>query len=178
MEYIETVCGVCNKSFQVMKWKLGQGRGKTCSKECRHEWQKSVVGGEKSAWWKGGSYINRAGYKYILSKDHPFRNEVGNGYMAEHRLVMEDSIGRYLKRNEVVHHINHDKLDNRIENLKLLQNNTEHMHEHARSKNISCICGRRIFARDMCFTHWERFHKTGIADFSEIRHRSADRSRK
>lgn len=40
-------------------------------------------------------------------------------YVYEHRYLMERMIGRKLERNELVHHKNHDKTDNRPENLEL-----------------------------------------------------------
>ena len=69
--------------------------------------------GEESASWKGGRYFNsRDGYIMVY---------VGEGkHRPEHRLVMEERLGRALTLNEEVHHINGKKDDNRIENLKLV----------------------------------------------------------
>lgn len=49
------------------------------------------------------------------------KNEKGNRiFQDEHRCVMEKYLKRKLKDNEVVHHINGDKSDNRIENLQVM----------------------------------------------------------
>ena len=84
--------------------------------------------GEKNENWKGGKYLSNWGYYYIRApKKHP--QKAYNGYIFEHRLVMEKHIGRYLKPTEHVHHINGIKTDNRIENLVIItkaQHNTIH----------------------------------------------------
>jgi hypothetical protein len=48
----------------------------------------------------------------------------------QHRLVMEQYLGRKLLDSEVVHHINGDRKDNRIENLMLFVNVSEHKKYH------------------------------------------------
>lgn len=58
------------------------------------------------------------GYIAIYFPDHPKSNK--DGYIMEHDLIMECYIGRWLNGDEVVHHINGIRNDNRIENLKLM----------------------------------------------------------
>ncbi len=86
-----------------------------------------------------GSYKENG---YVLQKtiNHPFANK--RGYVMEHRLIMENHLGRYLiPRKEVIHHINEIRDDNRLENLKL-SNPKDHAKGHIgeRNKNGSFIC--------------------------------------
>ena len=83
--------------------------------------------GEKSCRWKGGRR-SREGYISVYCPDHPYAAADNSVY--EHRLVVEKEIGRYLTKDEFVHHINGIKDDNRIENLVILTN-SEHARLHA-----------------------------------------------
>lgn len=58
------------------------------------------------------------GYIWVLAHGHP--NAYKNGYIALHRLLMSQKIGRPLEKSEIVHHKNGNKLDNRVKNLELL----------------------------------------------------------
>ena len=88
--------------------------------------------GKENPFWKGGTKISN-GYKYIHKPNH--KNCSKLGYVAEHRLKMEDKIGRILKTTESIHHIDEDKLNNKIENLVLIKNQAEHNKFHIRLRD-------------------------------------------
>lgn len=93
---------------------------------------------------KSSGRIDRDGYLYILRKDHP--NSGKQGYVAEHRLVMEEHIGRYLLKTEVVHHKDHNPRNNSIENLELCESAGKHIflhHPDVMKRAINASIGRK-----------------------------------
>ena len=81
--------------------------------------------GERHYAWKG-RLTDKDGYVVIHCKGHPYARKHTH-YIFEHRLVMEDSLGRFLLPTEVVHHLNGLRDDNRIENLQLFHSNADHL---------------------------------------------------
>jgi len=67
--------------------------------------------GEKNHNWKGGTTRKSDGYRFI---------HIGGVQVLEHRYLMEQHIGRKLTRKEHVHHINHNRSDNRLDNLEVI----------------------------------------------------------
>jgi hypothetical protein len=85
---------------------------------------------EKNWRWAGGKTLRPNGgtvYCLVLMRGHP--NADRRGYVYEHRIIMENYLGRFLKKQEVVHHINGVGTDNRIENLCLMTHG-EHSRMH------------------------------------------------
>ncbi len=82
--------------------------------------------GEDNPKWKGGKWKTDKGYILIwVEPDSVFASmRKRDNHVYEHRLVMAQYLGRPLKRWEMVHHINHIRDDNRIENLQLLEKTT------------------------------------------------------
>lgn len=80
--------------------------------------------GRKPLSGRPGTSLKSEGYILIHCPDHPYANM--RGYVREHRLVMENHLGRYLEPHEVVHHKNEVVKDNRIENLELFDSQSDH----------------------------------------------------
>lgn len=95
----------------------------TCMARVKKRWK-----GENHWNWKGGFY--RAQYNLVyLPTGSPYRAMVnGRGYVLEHRLIMAESLGRPLYRWEIVHHLNGNKFDNRLENLAITNTNNHERH--------------------------------------------------
>lgn len=102
--------------------------------------RRSALGrtGADNPYWRGGRHVTSGGYiwAYILPDD-PFISMAvtsnGRRYVPEHRLVMARLLGRPLRADETVHHLNGLRDDNRLENLQLRQG------QHG--KGVKLVCG-------------------------------------
>jgi hypothetical protein len=79
-----------------------------------------------NAWNKRDRKISREGYMLVKVAEHP---KSFKGWYYEHRLIIEKQINRVLDDWETVHHINEDKIDNRLINL-FLCSRIEHNKAH------------------------------------------------
>ena len=89
--------------------------------------------------------INTNGYIHLWKPDSPMSNVTG--YVYEHRMVMADALGRSLNSNEIVHHKNGIRNDNRIENLELTERKW-HKEKHA----SEIICPKCRFCFKLSFS--------------------------
>lgn len=96
------------------------------------------------------------GYVKVWAPDHPAAQS--HGYVPEHRLVMEEKLGRPLTENENVHHKNGIRSDNRPENLELWLRSQPYGHrvadalEHA----VDIIDEYGLEQRPTSVTRWAR----------------------
>lgn len=137
--YFNCICPICNKKFHVKPYHLKKYKHHYCSKECQRLAKKENMKGaknhqyglkgSKNASWK--SDIKKTNYGYIKVRDleHPFKD--CDGFVFEHRLVaekyllnQENSIEingkKYLKKEYTVHHIDNNKTNNDVNNLKVI----------------------------------------------------------
>ena len=137
----EFECWTCKKKFSKYYWK------KTLRTFC--SWQCSVKGrtGKNNYFFKTGK-SKMGGYIYLaicllneeeqnLAKQMTTARRAN--LVAEHRLVVAKFLNRPLRNNEIVHHKNQKRDDNRLENLELI------VHKGAHHHSIECPNCKFVF---------------------------------
>ena len=119
------ICEHCKREYKVIPSRLKNTR--FCSNVChgKHILQSREVINkikrkykeDNPAWNKKGFSYHSDGYILIRVGNHPHAHK---GWYFEHRIIMEKHLGRFLQSTELIHHINGNKRDNRIENLKII----------------------------------------------------------
>lgn len=138
-------CVKCGKVRAIkiydIKKKVFTGLCRACNNKMNY---RKYGHGKNAGHWKGGLKHHRNGYlsRYV-APDHPLFSMANSSsihgfgsYISEHRFVMAMHLGRCLKPEEVVHHINGNKEDNRIENLELLPNKASHVPYNLLQKQV------------------------------------------
>ena len=103
--------------------------------------------------------IKSGGYWRVYSPSHPRAN--AQGYVIQQRLIMEKYLNRPLKDEEIVHHINHNKLDNRVKNLKVMTH-SDHAKIHGR-KFLKPYCPPKKVTDEQVIDIREKYSKGGIS---------------
>jgi endogenous inhibitor of DNA gyrase (YacG/DUF329 family) len=109
-------CEVCGKAVRLSpsakRQRLG---GRFCSRQCMGD--AHIARPLKRTHNGRVARLDQSGYVLVWEPDHP---KAMRGWVFEHRLIVERSLGRQLERSEHVHHANGIKDDNRPENLVVL----------------------------------------------------------
>jgi len=118
---IYMACPICKRWRYVRKY---QTTLPTFTGLCQKCSRKEGEGGHKE--------IPHEGYILVYEPSHPRASN--RGYVKRAVLVLEQVLGRYLRHEENIHHINGQKDDDRPINLQILSN-AEHCRLHARSRD-------------------------------------------
>jgi hypothetical protein len=140
------VCDDCGEERRVRRTKMLLDRQDHPCRACSNK-RNGIKKRGVSAWNSGKrysirevgktSYVDTFGYRQVWCGRGEGSLGRKDGYRPEHHLVMYESIGRFLEKGEVVHHINGNKLDNRIENLHLFSSVSKHRQAHNSLEDIA-----------------------------------------
>ena len=113
---IVLICTRCGAAFSRFPSRAKRYAQSFCSRECSLAHKKAN---------RVGCVSDSTGYRQL---------SIEGRTVLEHRLIMERHLGRALRSEEVVHHVNGDRTDNRIENLRVIENSSTHIREHGRER--------------------------------------------
>jgi hypothetical protein len=145
-------CEVCGKMVYKKPRDVRENKHITCSYECSNKIKKIEYAGinnhqyglkgKLNASWKSDEKITSYGYRKIRVLDHPFRDS--DDMVFEHRLVAEKYLlndensieidgKRFLRKDFIVHHKDHNRLNNSIDNLEVMSLG-EHTTKHRKGE--------------------------------------------
>lgn len=123
-------CLTCGAVSLVHITRARRGGGRYCSCPCAGKRNRL---GSNNPNWRGGRIKGPEGRIVVYAPGHPGANLFGGSHILEYRLLIEKKIGRHLRSDEIVHHVNGDKHDNRLSNLQVMSRA-----DHAREHFIGC----------------------------------------
>ncbi len=88
-----------------------------------------TVSGDKHHLWKGGKTVEANGYIAVYHPEYTGK-KIRKNYVYEHRWNMEQHLGRKLEPGEEIHHIDGNRKNNKLDNLMLFKNKSEHLKYH------------------------------------------------
>lgn len=149
-------CGCGNKTNIITEQNKNRGLIKGNYREYvvghHRKGKKGLWVGDNNPRWNGGKTITTDGYNCVVAKDHPYSQ---NGFIKEHRLIVEKLIGKILPKNAVVHHVNGNKTDNLNTNLVVCENNSYHLLLHWREKALR-ECGNANWRKCKFCHRWDK----------------------
>ena len=167
-KYLNCTCPVCGKRFHLKPSRIKICKNNYCSKACHNKAKEEYCKGKNNhqyglkgklnASWKRDKKVSRYGYIQIRCPDHPYKD--GYDFVFEHRLVAEKYLlnddnsvlrngKRYLNPEYIVHHINHNRQDNRVENLAVMTK-SEHSRMHSKENPMPKDAKTGRFVRRVC----------------------------
>ena len=101
--------------------------------------------------------VRNGEYLFAKVRNHPKADK--HGYVYEHRIVMENFLNRLLTNDEIIHHKNENKYDNRLENLELLSRIDHTIHHRKTGRKylqLKCPYCKCVFEREKRQTHLQK----------------------
>lgn len=144
LKTVQVKCDHCGRTFQKMQIEMREHN--FCCRDHFYHWNAkrvSVYNSTENPMNKPGgvmeSRLRRGDMLRGSGEGKAYRKRLGR---HEHRRVAETKLGRPLKKGEVVHHIDGNKLNNSIENIMVLESQAEHARIHALESRFGKSIGK------------------------------------